>query len=502
VTQCPEYYADNHGADLTDFFASGRSVSDLRDLLARAVVIEKPKEPEISPNVQRFMRGRKFLPARLAQAIMQDLEVVADPETGLIYRWEGRYWSQYDLSYIRQRALQMLGEDGTSSKAADVANMIRDLSVLPPGRAMNDRTDMICLESGMFDLSSGDLGRHDRDFFATHMLPIDFDPENIADCPTWKRCLEQWMGDDETVREAQKFAGYCLTRETRYEKMLILYGPGGDGKSTFMNVLRALIGPENCSHVPMGKLEEQFYLSRLVDKLINMSTEVEQRAMQSMEIKAIVSGDPISAAFKNQDPFDFTPFCKLVYSTNRLPKMLDNSDGFFRKILLIEFSGQFVKRGEADIFLMDKLIEELPGIFAWALAGLVMLREEGFTESDAMQKSLCDYKRINNNVLYYIEQHVEIDPAGKAIKSEVYEDYAKRCRAWNLMPLGEPQFRLEFLRLLRERDCDVRDGKAYDESQVRRNAYTGLRLVDEKLLDDDLPPTPPSPRSDHSEVSQ
>jgi hypothetical protein len=119
-----------------------------------------------------------------------------------------------------------------------------------------------------------------------------------------------------------------------------------------------------------------------------------------------------------------------------------------------------------------------------------MLREEGFTESDAMQKSLSDYKRINNNVLYYIEQHVEIDEVGRAIKKDVYEDYARRCRAWNLMPLGEPQFRLEFLRLLRERNAKIKDGKAYDDANNMKNAYVGFRLVEEK--DDDAPsPSPP-----------
>lgn len=482
----PRHYPKNHGQDLTDWFARhGRSVSDLHDLLAHALVVEPDQEPERPASVERFFRGRKFMPALLARAIMDDLDVVADPLTGLVYRWEGRFWEQYDLSHIRSKALLMLLDEGNSAKAADVANMIRDLSTLPLGRKMNDHADLICLKSGMFNLRTGELVPHSKDFYATYMLPIDFDPKNVPDCPTWKRCLEQWIAESATVREAQKYAGYCLTRETRYEKMLILFGPGGDGKSTFMNILRALVGPENCSHIPMGRLEDQFYLSRLVDKLINMSTEIEAKAMQSQEIKAIVSGDPISAAFKNQTPFDFEPFCKLIYSTNRLPKMLDNSDGFFRKIMIIKFEGQFVKSGQADIFLKDKLLEELPGIFAWALMGLVELRREGFRETETMAASLHDYKRINNNVLYFIEQHVEPDPAARVVKSALYEEYVKRCKSWNLMPLGEPQFRVEFSRLLRDRGIKVWDGKKdvpVDSvgTTRRANAYCGFSLVDEK----------------------
>jgi len=388
----------------------------------------------------------------------------------------------------------MLADEANSAKAADVAGMIRDLSVLPGGRKLNDHEDLICLESGMFNLKTGKLMPHDKAYFATYMLPINFDPNNVPDCPTWKACLDQWMADPATILEAQKYAGYCLTRETRYEKMLILYGPGGDGKSTFMNVLRALVGKDNVSHIPMGRLEDQFYLSRLVDKLINMSTEIEAKSMQSQELKAIVSGDPISASFKNQTPFDFVPFCKLVYATNRYPRVSDNSDGFIRKIMIIKFEGQFVKRAAADIFLMDKLLEELPGIFAWALMGLVRLREQGFTEAASMKAAVAEYKMINNNVLYYIERHVEAASEHKLIKSALYEDYVKRVRAYNLTPVGEPNFRTEFLRQMKERGIEVRDGKDnvvvdhHSGATERRNAYVGFRIVEEK--DDSLSPPP------------
>ncbi len=496
----PAYYPQNHGQDLTDFLVGhGRNLGDLTDLLASALTVEKPKEPEQDPGVARFFRQGKFLPALLAKAIMADLVIASDPLTGLVYRWEGRFWSQYDLQYIRAKALQMLGDEASSSKAADVANIIQDLSVLPVGRRMNDHQNLICLQNGMFNLVTGELMPHARDYLATHCLGVRFDPQQVPDCPRWKQFLKEAVQDPEVIRELQKFFGYCLTRETRHEKMLILYGPGGDGKSTLMNVLRQLVGEENCSHIPMGRLEDQFYLSRLVDQLLNMSTEIESKAMQSQEIKAIVSGDPISASFKNQTPFDFVPFCKLVYSTNRLPKMLDNSDGFFRKIMIMEMRGQFVKSGKADLFLRDKLLEELPGIFAWALCGLVMLRKQGFKEAVAMRQSLQDYKRVNNNVLYFIERHLEKNPAAKEIKSAVYEDYVKRCRSWNLMPLGEPQFRMEFLRLLRDLEIPVRDGKKVDAFGVRKNAYVGFRLVEEKPEAEDgfCSPTPFEPEANH-----
>jgi putative DNA primase/helicase len=484
----------------------GRTVGNLHDLLAHAIVIEPPDDDLPDPGVLRFFRGRKFLPALLAKAIMEDIDIVSDPMTGLVYRWEGKFWEQYDLAHIRSKALLMLQDEGNSAKAADVANMVRDLSTLPIGRRMNDHSDLICLQSGMFNLKTGELTPHDKSYFSTYMLPIDFNPQKVPDCLLWKASLEQWVKDTGSIRELQKFAGYCLTRETRYERMLMLLGPGGDGKSTWMNIMRQMVGPDNCSHIPMGRLEDQFYLSRLVDKLINMGTEVESKAMQSMEMKAIVSGDTLCASFKNQTPFDFDPFCKLIYSTNRLPKILDNSDGFFRKIMIVKFEGQFVKNNAADIFLKDKLLDELPGIFAWALAGLVMLQEDkGFLDTPLMKETLQEYKQMNNNVLYFIQKHVVSDPSSKVLKSScgklksAYEQYCDRCRGWNLPPFGEPHFQKEFVRLLRDIGMNVKDGKmdvivdALSNTTRRAHCYAGLSIVEEKMEGGDSLAPPPLP---------
>jgi len=496
VTTLPGHYPKDHGQDLTDFFCRHEmTVGDLNDLLASALTVEPEQEPERDPGVDRFFKGRKFMPARLAEAIMQDISILSDPLTGLTYRWNGKHWEQYDLQHIRAKALRMLGDEGNSAKAADVAAMVRDLSVLPVGRALNDNPELICLQNGMFNLVTGQLLPHAQEHYATHCLGVTFDPRNVQDCPRWKSFLDEAVRDPETIREIQKFFGYCMVRDTRHEKWLLLYGPGGDGKSKLMSVLRHLVGEENCSHIPMGKLEDQFYLSRLVDKLLNMSTEVESKAMQSMEIKAIVSGDPVAAAFKNQTPFDFVPVCKLVYSTNRLPRVMDNSDGWFRKVMVVEMTQQFYKQGRADLNLEAKLLSELSGIFAWSLMGLEILNGEGFNPSRSMEASLYDYKRTNNNVLYFIEQHLVADPDSRTAKDKVWEEYAKRCRLWGLQPFGEPFFRKEFLRLLSDLAIPVRDGKICDDYApgARKNAYVGFRLVDEKLEADSPAPAPPPP---------
>ncbi len=102
-----------------------------------------------------------------------------------------------------------------------------------------------------------------------------------------------------------------------------------------------------------------------------------QATIADSYLKEIVSGDVIEAERKFRDSFSFWPTVKLVGSTNHLPRLLDLSDGFFRRPMILQFNRQFLD-GERDPNLKDKLVAELPGILAWAVQGLKNLRKRGY----------------------------------------------------------------------------------------------------------------------------
>lgn len=482
IIQWPEFmpYAEKHGEDLTDFFVKHqKTVADLKDLLAEAITITKPAEPEDDEGYKRFLRknGKKFLPMLLAQAIMQDVEIVSDPDTENIYRWNGKYWEEYKISYLRSKALVMLGDEGSSSKAADAAAIVRDLSILKHSRKMNDQPDWVCLQNGMFNIQTRQLSSFDKNYYSSYMIDIDYDPQYSQECSRWEKFLEETIESGEVIIEIQKFFGYCLTRETRYEKALIMIGPGGDGKSKLLDVLQAMVGEENCSSVKMSALDDQFYVSMLADKLINVSTEIENKVFGSDVFKAIVSGDRISASFKNQTPFTFRPYCKLAFSSNKYPRIRDNSDGFFRKIMVVELKEQFSMKGTDDKFLIEKLLAELSGIFAWALDGLSLLQTVGFDNPKALKETLRDYKVSNNPVLGFIDDCVVIQNQSddKIQKNVVYKAYKNYCRDSNYRPLGIHQFGKELNNQIR----NLRTGRKNIEG--REWCYIGIRLTDAAL---------------------
>lgn len=482
VITWPDYMgmAQDHGKDLTDYFTEyAKTAADLKDIIADTSTVQKPspRAEAIPDDVLRFFggaRGTQFKPRLVADEIMTWRKIVHDSKSGMFYSWNDRMWEEYDQANIRRHALQMLGIEGTTPRVTDVLGIVRDLSVLGHGRTLNDRENMIPLANGMFNIGDARVIPHDPENYNTYALDILLElTGDLPDCPQWKNFLQQSVNDPDTIREIQKFFGYCYTRETRHEKALLLIGPGGDGKGTILKALQSLLGAINVSNVSMGSLEDQFHRVMLVDKLLNVTTEIETSLLQSDIFKSIVSGEPITAAYKHKNAFSFSPVCKLAFSANKHPNIQDTSEGLYRRLLIVEMNREFVKNGKADLYLFDKLMQEKNGIFLWGLRGLQLLRDEGFRQSDYMTGCLDRFKELNNPILSFINTHVEIDQTAWTCTMKVYEKYSKFCIKRGYKPLGESRFGVELRKLCPE-ICKVRQGNGR-----RLWGYKGITLIDD-----------------------
>ncbi|MFO7597636.1 MAG: phage/plasmid primase, P4 family [Desulfocurvibacter africanus] len=424
----------DHGEDLTDFFVKhGKRADDLRELIAQAEPFGPPSPSDAGPG-QFFAMGLggrvSFKPRMLAERVVQDVPLLNDTKTGALYRWNGRYFEDYAFDQVRLLCLRYLANESTQQRINDAAGQARILSTIPHGRQVNDRDGWVCVRNGMLNLQSLEVAAHAQDFYATYELGVEFNPDSGRKCERWLRYLEMNVQTPRAIAQLQEFFGYCLTRDTRYQKCLILFGPGEDGKSIALNILREMVGAQNCAAVTFRDLEDQFHRATLYNKLLNISTELGSDALESQYFKAIVSGDPINAAFKHQDAFEFKPFCKLAYATNKLPRVLDNSHGYFRRLLPISFKRQFLEGDpDRDPYLESKLLEELSEIFQWSLVGLHRLIKQGrFTDCEETQDLLLDYKRLNNPVLAFAEDRCALGDGYSVKKDDLYDSYRDYCR--------------------------------------------------------------------------
>ena len=451
----------DHGQDLTDFFVRHKKTSaDLQSLIDSAAPwrpapvspgAQTPTNPEgtveDTQDMQQFWESGinkrfSFKPRLLAEKILRDNKLMFDSGTGLLYRWNDRYWEEHEESHLKKIAVELLRNESQKSRVDDAVFQLKMLSTMPAGRKVNDRMDWINLASGILNINTFEIIPHSEEFYFTQMLPIYFDPKSTKKCDNFLRFLETNIQTPEVIDQLQEFTGYCLVRHAKYEKALYLLGPGADGKSTYMKILRELVGPENCSAVSFGAIEDQFQRSAMFNRLVNLSAEISAESMESQYFKKIVSGDTLQAAYKHIDTFEFDPYCKLVFAGNILPRVRDNTEGYFRKLLPIRFKRQFFEDDPArDPDLVDKLKEELSAIFQWSLIGLKRLIEQKkFTPSNETWELMQDYRRLNNPVLCYVEEECELSEDVEVSKKDLYFDYKNYCSRCGYTPLNRENF--------------------------------------------------------------
>lgn len=283
--------------------------------------------------------------------------------------------------------------------------------------------------SGLLDTTGNNFIAHDPDIITTIRLPYKYDL--IAECPLWVKTLgEIFEGNQQKIDILQEFFGYCLTRDTRKEKALLLLGPSRTGKSSILHVLRHLAGVQNCSSVPLKFIANPQYTPLLISKLINIDADVSSKATEyEAEFKIITSGEPVSVNQKFIPTFEFNPYCKLVMAANEFPRITDHSSAFYKRLILIPCDRVFEDE-EINNKLKDQLIEELSGILQWAIAGLMRLNKRGrFEHNKFMTDAISELREESNPVEVFFEEFIETDVKSNCEleKNSLYEKYIKWC---------------------------------------------------------------------------
>jgi len=241
------------------------------------------------------------------------------------------------------------------------------------------------------------------------------------------------MGDKATILFVQEAVGYAFHKAIPKAVIFFLIGDGGNGKSVFIDVISCLCGKDNVANISLNRLNDEKYLPELFGKMINVSGETPNaRCMNTDLIKSVVAGDWVTGREVYKKPSKFKPYAKHYLGMNTLPEIEDNTYGMWRRIHVIEFPKKFTE-SEMDVELTGKLMNELSGIFNWALEGYRRLRDHDFifAVSDSMRKSKSQYKQKNNSVCEFIESHCDIifsDDRSAPLK-EVYKLYQEFCES-------------------------------------------------------------------------
>lgn len=243
--------------------------------------------------------------------------------------------------------------------------------------------------------------------------------------------LENLLEPDD-IRTLQEFIGYLLIPTNKAQVSLFICGKGGEGKSIVIKIVSALFGT-SCLPGKLKNIQERFGLSGLEGKLVFVDDDITSEAFRATDVlkEVITANKPVNIERKGVDSYAGTVYARFLCCGNNFASALyDNSDGFFRRqMLLLTRPGSQVENPDRE--LADKLIEELPGILNWALDGLERLRWNGwnFTVSARSREALEEQRRESCNVISFMESDfVRWGEDLQATSEKAYTSYTDWCR--------------------------------------------------------------------------
>ncbi|NIA31744.1 MAG: hypothetical protein GWP06_17770, partial [Actinobacteria bacterium] len=258
--------------------------------------------------------------------------------------------------------------------------------------------DLLGIANGVLNLKTGEIRPGRRDDYMTKKSNVEM-TGSAGGCPVWLSFLERVLdGSEDLINYLQRAIGYTLTGHTSEQCLFFLYGTGANGKSTFLNVLRGLMG-DYCKIIDPetimfnsnsgGATPE---LARLMGTRAVITNEIDEgKRLAENRIKQMTGGDIMIARHLYREPFEFKPEFKIFMAGNHKPTIKGTDHAIWRRIHLIPFTVTILKN-EQDHKLADKLKAELPGILHWAVEGAQEWRKHGLQPPRQIKAAVDDYR--------------------------------------------------------------------------------------------------------------
>lgn len=411
--------------------------------------------------------------SQIADEIINDHHIIYVDQVGF-YEWNGQIWRRQPDSIIRNYADLAYGKMfSTAQRIGNACSLLKARSV---SSVQFNRAPVITFQNGTLEINTGRFRQSSETDYCSIIMDYAYDPN--ATCPAWESFISDVTnGDPKRMEILQFLAGYVLFPDCPHQKVFLLIGQEGNGKSVYLDVLQRVFGIDNVSHVEPSGLCQDFQRIRIKDSLLNIGTDINSN-FSNGEIREwllkIADGTVIQACYKGLNYVDFIPRAKLVYACNELPSA-DIINGLKRRMLFVRFPCSYVDfpdpsdplQRQRDIHLTDRLTQELPGIFLWAYAGYRDLNKYGyFTEADEQRDYMTQFRIQSDPVIAFCEDFKRF---GELTRDDIYEAYRTWCMDTQHRPLARERFLPRFRTVMGKR--------ILKEHQVRRSGNV-VRVFD------------------------
>lgn len=303
----------------------------------------------------------------------------------------------------------------------------------------------IAFANGIYDVVDDVMLPFTPDIVVTNKIPWNYNPNAFNELTD--QTLTKLACGDQAIRSLlEECIGYCFYRRNEMRKAFILTGGKRNGKSTFLDCVKAILGDINISALDLKELGDRFSTSMMFGKLANVGDDIGDDFLQGSQVaifKKIVSGNRIKAERKGQDPFEFNPYIKMLFSANDIPRMKDKTGAVLDRLVIIPFNAKFDKNDpDYDPFIKYKLIgqESIEYLIALGIKGLRrVLANQEFTRSEKVDKQVAEYEEENNPIIAFLGQYGE-DYIVNEATSDVYRLYTVFCAENSMTPMSNIVF--------------------------------------------------------------
>ena len=429
------------------------------------------------------------------------------PPFGRWYVWKGTRWVEDQLNEVellaketvrhmykeafqiedtdsRQALIKHALKSEAHSRITSMISLAKSEKGIPilPSQLDSDPWKLNC-KNGTLDLKTGKLLPHNRKDLITKMVAVNYDP--TAECPTWMSFLESIMKNEkgevkyDLIDFLQKAVGYSLTGDTSEQVMFFLHGSGRNGKSTFINTIKELLGDY------ANQTNTETFMIRNSDRVNNdiaalkgarmvsaVESEEGKKLAESL-IKQLTGGEAIQARFLRQEFFEYVPQFKIFFTTNHKPVISGTDVGIWRRIRLIPFTVT-IPEEKKDTRLPEKLKAELPGILRWAVEGCLKWQKNGLGNPKEVVFATQNYKNEMDTLNNFLSECCSIGPSFKVTTKDLYSTYQRWSVENGEIPLNKKKF------LIRLKEKMASEGYEFEQVRIGSNGdrgYQGIGLI-------------------------
>ena len=394
------------------------------------------KKMNETTQLPEWFDGKKVEEAAFCRAFLAEHPMICVNKS--FFTKEGRVC---DESRLRREIYDAINPYLTTGLIKKVDSLLELLRVEAYADDLPVQTDRIHVANGTLFLD-GTFSEEKE--YCRNRLPVVYDPD--APFPTlWLQFLNELLipGDIPTLQE---YMGYCMIPTTKAQKMLMLVGKGGEGKSRIGVVMRALFG-NSMVNGNLTKVEtNRFARADLEHTLVMVDDDMKLEALpQTNYIKTIITAElPLDLEKKSQQSYQGELYCRFLgFGNGSLKALYDRSDGFFRRQIILTTRRRERDRID-DPYLSEKLTDEKEGIFLWCFEGLnrLIAQDYRFTISQRTKENMEEAVQEGNHIVEFMasEGYIRLRADYEVSTKDLYSVYRLWCEDNSVKPYAQNSF--------------------------------------------------------------